>query len=397
MKNIVLVLFISILLSSCGGSQKAASAVDSGNYHQAFDLAIANLNKDKTKSSNQKNIPILKEAYQKALQKDNQEIAILEKTSTKSNLQDIYQKYLLMDIRQDEVKTLQPLYFEGQEYTFSFEDYSKKTAKAKRNLSKYLYDESRTLLSSSNKEDARLAHKNLEILLYDLNSDYKGDIQSLLDQATVKANSFVLVTLNNKISSQLQDSTSRSEIANFKKINTSNFNNQWVKYHDQKENNIQYDFIVDFTLDKLQFVPEKLNQEVVAQKKRVQDGWKYTYDAKGNVMKDKDGNDIKEAKYIDVTAEVQLLQQVKSATVNGSLIIKNYKTGQVINTNPLAGEAKLENVYAKYRGDQRAIEEKYYDALNNKKALFPADEVFKKYALENLKQQAMGILNQQKF
>ncbi len=397
MKKYIAILSITVLFISCGGSQKAASAVSSGNYHQAFDLAVANLNKDKTKSSNQKNIPVLKEAYQKALEKDNQEIAILEKSPTKSNLQNIYQKYLLMDIRQDEVKALQPLYFEGQEYTFVFKDYSKKTAKAKYNLSKYLYDESRTLLSSSSKEDARLAHKNLETLLYDLSSNYKNDIQSLLDQATKKASSFVLVSLNNKINNQLQDSTSRSEIANFTNINTSNFNNSWVIYHDKKDYNTQYDFLVDFSLDKLEFVPEKLNQQVVAQKKRVQDGWKYTYDAKGNVMKDKDGNDIKEAKYVDVDAEIQLFQQVKSANLNGSLIIKDAKTGQLIKTNPLTGEAKLENVYAKYRGDQRAIEEKYYDALNNKQAQFPADEVFKKYALDNLKNQALGILNQQKF
>ncbi len=397
MKNIVTILIICILLISCGGSQKAASAINSGNYQQAFDLAIAELSKNKTKSSSQKNIPILKEAYEKALLKDNGEISVFEKQATKYNLQGIYHKYLLMDLRQDEVKALQPLHYDGKEYTFSFKDYSKKTAKAKYNLSKYLYDESRSLLSSSSKEDARLAHKNLEILLYDLRTDYKNDIQNLLDRATKKASSFVLVTLNNKINSQLQDSTSRSEITNFKKINTSNFNNSWVIFHEKKDYNTQYDYLVNFTLDKLQFVPETLNQQKVAQKKRVQDGWKFTYDAKGNVMKDKEGNDIKEAKYVDVAAEVQLFQQVKSATITGSLTIKNSKTGEVVNTNPLNGEAKLENVYAKYRGDQRAIEEKYYDALNKKEAQLPADEVFKKYALDNLKKQAVGILNQQKF
>ena len=66
MKNIVPTIIICILLISCGGSQKAANAVDSGNYQQAFDLAIAQLNKNKTKGSSQKNVPILKEAYEKA-------------------------------------------------------------------------------------------------------------------------------------------------------------------------------------------------------------------------------------------------------------------------------------------------------------------------------------------
>ena len=155
MKNIATTFIICILLISCGGSQKAANAVDSGNYQKAFDLAIAQLNKNKTKSSSQKNVPILKEAYEKALLKNKEEISVFEKQATKNNLQSIYHKYLLMDLRQDEVKALQPLYYDGKEYTFSFKDYSKKTEKSKYNLSKYLYDESKSLLSSSSKEDAR--------------------------------------------------------------------------------------------------------------------------------------------------------------------------------------------------------------------------------------------------
>jgi len=397
MKNTVIVLFACSLLVACGGSQKASSAISSGNYHKAFDLAVTNLQKDKTKNSSQKNIPILKEAYDKAASKDNATIARLKNATDKNSLYTVYQKYQTMDIRQDEVMALQPLYFEGKEYTFDFEDYSKNISTAKDGLSKFLYNESKTLLATGKKEDARIAFKNLEELYYDINADYKSDIRSLLDKAKATSSSFVLVTLNNKITNQLQDSTSISEVAQFKKINTTNFDNPWVIYHEKKDYNVKYDYSAGFSLDKLQFVPEKLNQEKVAQKKRVQDGWKYTYDAKGNVMKDKDGNDIKEAKYVDVTAEVQLYQQVKSAIITGSLVIKNIKTGSIISTHPLTGEAELENVYAKYRGDQRAIEEKYHKALQNKEAKFPEDEVFKKYALDNLKKQAMGILNQQKF
>ena len=397
MKNTVAILFLSALLFSCGGSQKASSAISSGNYHKAFELAATNLRKDKTKSSNQKNVPILKEAYDKAASNDKAAITQLKKINSKKNLYSVYQKYLMMDIRQDEVKALQPLYFEGKEYTFNFKDYSKNISNSKDDLSKFLYDESKTLLATSKKEDARIAFKNLEELYYDINADYKSDIRSLLDRAKAASSSFVLVTLNNKITSQLQDSTSVSEIAQFKKINTANFDNPWVIYHDKKDYNVKYDFSADFSLDKLQFIPEKLNQEKVAQQKKVQDGWKYKYDAKGNVLKDKEGNDVKEAKYVIVKAEVMLYQQIKSATINGALVIKNVKTGAVISTHPLTGEAKLENVYAKYRGDQRAIEQKYHKALQNKEAKFPEDAIFKKYALDNLKKQAMGILNQQKF
>ncbi len=397
MKKTIVIFFISSMLLSCGGAQKASNAISSGNYYEAFELAISNLRKDKSSKNSQKNVPVLKEAYDKAAALDNKVIRTLEKSNSKKDLYTVYQTYQLMDVRQDEVKALQPLYSEGQEYVFNYEDYSQKTALAKNNLSKYLYQESIRLLATSKVENARIAHENLEELYYDINADYKNDVRDLLDKAKAKGSSFVLVTLKNKVNSQLKDSTSRSEISNFTKINTSNFNNPWVIYHEKREKNIQYNYITEFNLNTLQFVPEKLNQQKVDQKKRVQDGWKYTYDSAGNVMKDAEGNDMKEAKYVDVTAEVMLYQQVKSASLIGKLVIKNLKTGAVMSTHPLTGEAKLENIYAKYRGDQRAIEEKYYDALNKKEAQFPDDVVFKKYALDNLKKQGMEILNQQKF
>ncbi len=397
MKNIIAIILLNLVLVACGSTQKASKAITTGNYQAAFDLAASKLRKDKTKTSSQKNVPILKEAFDKAKASDKSEIARLKNATDKSSLYTVYLKYTAMEIRQDEVKALLPLYFEGKEFIFDFEDYTSKISKARNKVSKYLYDESVRLLASQKKEDARLAHKNLEELYYDLDGNYKSDIGSLLQKAKKKASSFVLVSLKNNIANQLKDSTSLCEIANFTKINTSNFTNPWVIYHTKRDYATRYDYTVDFELNKLQFVPEKLNQQKVAQQKRVQDGWQYTYDAKGNVMKDKDGNDIKKAKYVDVQAEVMLYQQVKSATINGIMSIKNSKTGALISTHPLTGEAKLENVYAKYRGDQRAIEEKYYKALQNKEAKFPADEVFKKYALDNLKKQAMGILNQQKF
>jgi hypothetical protein len=168
-------------------------------------------------------------------------------------------------------------------------------------------------------------------------------------------------------------------------------------YHNKKDYSTVYDYEVVVKLDQSQITPEQVNTETVPQQARVKDGWEYVYDTKGNVMKDSLGNDIKRDKIITVQAEVKLFQQLKTGRVDGGVAIKNVKTNTQMSTAPIFGEAKFENVYAQYRGDQRAIEQKYYEALKKKEAPYPADDEFIKYALADYKQKLLQLLNQQQF
>ena len=121
MKHFYLLL-ISLTILSCGSTQTATNQIQSGNYADAFNTSVAQLNKDKSKKSNQKLIPLLKEAYTKGAKADLDEIKLLEKKKTPESFKKIYGNYLNLDIRQDEVRALQPLYYEGNEVTFKFAD-----------------------------------------------------------------------------------------------------------------------------------------------------------------------------------------------------------------------------------------------------------------------------------
>ena len=84
-----LLLLLSLTLLSCGSTQTATNQIQSGNYKDAFNTAAAQLNKDKSKKSNQKLIPILKESYSKAAKADLNEIKALEKQNTPESLKKI--------------------------------------------------------------------------------------------------------------------------------------------------------------------------------------------------------------------------------------------------------------------------------------------------------------------
>ena len=146
-------------------------------------------------------------------------------------------------------------------------------------------------------------------------------------------------------------------------------------------------------MDKLTFIPEKTIEEKVNQEGKVQDGWQYKLDGNGNVIKDEKGNDIKIAKYKVVRAEVILYQQNKSSKIEGTITVKNVLNSKVLSTNPEFGEAKFQHTYAKYKGDQRAIDQKYYDALKSKAVSYPKNYEFIKYSVLNFKQKVDAFLN----
>lgn len=387
--KLLFALFFGILLLSCGGTQKTTNHLQSGNYTEAFNVAVAQLSKDKNKKANQKQIPLLKEAYTKAATSDLAEIKSLQKNKTPENLKKVYGNYLNLDIRQDEVRMLQPLYYEGTEVDFTFDDYTKNIASSKRNYSESLYGTAQKLLKG-NTLDARKAYKYLNDLQY-VNPSYKANLNDLIKKAKNKGSSFVLVNLKNNIKEISKDS-----VNHLNKINASNFDNQWVIYHDKKDRKTSYDYQVDIILDKLTFEPEKTLEEKVPQERKVQDGWQYKFDGNGNVMKDDKGNDIKTPKYKTVRAEVMLYQLNKASKIDGKIIINDLKKKTNITNKPEFGEAKFQHTYAKYRGDQRAIEQKYYEALKSKAVQYPKDYEFIKYSVRNFKQKVDALLSQQK-
>ena len=390
MKKLFVALILLSLCIACGGTQKATNLISSGNYENAFAVSIEKLTKDKNSKSSQKHVPILKEAYTKAAANDLQTIENLKNINTSESLKKIYGTYLNLDLRQDEVSVLQPLYFEGSEVQFDYQDYAKDIANAKNNYSSKLYSEA-TQKMKGDKLAARDAYKLFEELIY-VNPTYKNNLTQLSQNAKNKGSSFVLVTLQNKVNTISNDS-----IRSVNQINSGNFDNQWIIYHDKKESKTTYDYQVDIVLNSLQFQPEKTEQQTVPQEAKIQDGWQYQLDANGNVVKDDKGNDVKVAKYKVVRAEVSLYQQNKASKLDGTILIKNRKTGATVSSTPIFGEAKFQHLYGKFRGDQRAIEQKYYDALKSKALLYPKDYEFIKYSVLNFKQKVTNLLANQQF
>lgn len=390
-KKITVLFSLLLILAACSSVKKAEKSIDSGDYDSAFNIAKEELYKDKHKKSNQKLIPTLVEAYNKANERDLDKIKTFKKLNDQTYYKHIYSLYVGLDVRQDEVLMLQPLHYNDKEVNFKTKNYTNDISKSLKDYSTYLYNTGTQQLAGS-KLDARNAYETLNELEF-VNPSFATNIGDLIRQAKMKGSSLVLIQIQNNI----QQHTTQEQLDELLRISESNMTNQWVVYHQQRDNSISYDYDININLQQLQISPEEVNSETVQQQARVKDGWEYVYDGSGNVMKDSLGNDIKRDKIINVQAEVKLFQQLKASKIDGTIAVKNNSTNSILSNTPVFGEAKFENVFAQYRGDQRAIEEKYYEALQNKEAPFPLDPEFVKYALAEFRIKMLQLLDAQKF
>jgi len=390
-KKITFVFISLLIISSCSSAKKAEKSIESGDYDKAFNIAISKLMEDKHKKSHQKLIPSLQEAYIKANERDNQKINQYKKLKDPSYLKQIYALYVAMDVRQDEVLMLQPLYYNNSEVIFKTKNYTKDIKKSLKEYSSHLFNMGTSQLAGS-KIDARSAYETFNELEF-VNPSYVSNVGDLIRQAKLKGSSLVLLKLLNNI----QEITTQEHTDELMRISESNMSNKWVIYHKKKDYAVSYDYEVSVAIDQFHITPEEVNTETIQQQARINDGWEYVYDSNGNVMKDTLGNDIKRDKIITVQAEVKMFQQVKAGKVDGKVSIQNIRTNSLMSNTPMFGEAKFENVFAQFRGDQRAIEQKYHKALQNKEVPFPSDPEFVKYALAEYRAKLLQLLDSQSF
>lgn len=392
-RNFIIITGLLISMTSCSGVKKTQSALHSGNYDQAIDIAVDNLKTNKNKKSKQDYVVLLEEAFVKAVERDEKQLKLLKADNNKAHLNDIYTLYNNLDKRQEIIKPLLPLkvQFNNRNAKFTFKDYTDELVDAKNRLSNYLYQNSIHLLTANDRNKARTAHQDLT-QLNRINPNYKN-VNQLLEEAHFKGTDFILVNLINDtpiaIPRRLED-----DLLNFNALGLNNF---WTVYHTQKDTKIRYDMQMLIRFRSIEVSPEQIKERIVIKEKEIKDGFTYVYDNKGNVKKDSLGNDIKKDKYIKIRSEVLEVTQHKAARVSAQVDFIDLRNNQLINSFPIASEFVFENFFATFKGDKRALETPYTDWINRRFIPFPSSEQMIYDSSEDLKQKIKTIVKRQQF
>ena len=393
MKKIILLTATLFLMISCSSIKNTQQAINNGNYEKAIDIALDNLQKNKTKKGNQPYVLMLQDAFAKANARDLSKITYLKNDQNPENLENIFVLYETLKNRQEIIKPLLPLPIlsENKNAQFQFSNYDDKIINAKNELSDYLYTKAKQLFNNNNKFDYRNAYDDLEYI-DKINSNYK-DVRNLMNIAREKGVDFVFVSMKNETQKVIPKRL-EEDLLNF---DTYGLNDLWTIYHSKKDKKIDYDFGLELNLRNIEVSPEQVREKQIIKEKQIVDGFKYLLDDKGNQVKDSLGNKIKVDKLVNIRCEFYQFTQFKTAKVSGQVKYVDLYTKQTVQVFPIESEFVFEHVYARFDGDKRALEESLLDLLVLKAIAFPTNEQMIYDTGNDLKQRLKYIITKNKF
>jgi hypothetical protein len=386
MKRQLLQIVILALCISCSGRKEVEKAVNSGNYNHAITTALKKLRTNKDSKRKQDVILMLQNAYVKVVERDLNTIEHLKKSNNPELYQEIYERYLDLHKRQEAIKPVLPLYVNGKNISFKFNNYSDAILNAKEDLSDYIYEKGLKLLESDNKALIREAYNTLEYLER-INPNYE-ETRALLEEARQRGTDYVLVSIQN-LTNQIIPERLEEDLLS---LDTYGLNKFWSVYHVNKVKTQDYDYTLNLNLKQINISPERIKEREFVREKEIKDGWQYAYDEKGNVAKDSLGNDIKVDKIVKITCRYFETIQTKSSQVVGDVVYTNLKTKQVLDKFPINSEFVFEYIFATSKGDRRALLPDDIGYLEHRRVPFPNNEQMVYDTGEDLKLQLKKII-----
>ena len=386
MKRIVPVIFIlTILLAGCGSSKKQ---LEKGNYDAAIQKAVKDLRKDPKDS---KQIDILNQAYKIANEQDNERVRMLKMEGKPNSWDEIYLVYKALNDRQALVRTLPPLNMNGRSIEFPYVDYIQDMVNAKRKAADFYYAHGDELMKSGIKESYRQAFAE-----YMRAKEYVGDYEGIdnkIQDAKLRGISKVFISIQNSSMLKFPKEFEDDLLA----LDLPRLNSEWVEYSIQNLNeNTQYDYYVNVNVKNIMVSPDQSLQRDSVIKRRIEDGFTYVMDKKGNVMKDSLGNDIKQTKYKNLQCALVETIQSKTCRIDGDVDVIQMNPNKELRKDPIRAESNFENISSRALGDIQALNANQLERTKTSIVPFPTDIAMVIRCSQSLKMAIRGAIQNDK-
>lgn len=391
MKILLRSTLVLVLILSCSTSRQIEKAVSSGNYDNAISNAISKLRTNKNKKRKAEYIVMLEEAFDKASQRDIENINFLNKDSNPENHIKVYDLYVALDNRQERIKPILPLYINDEEVKLDMKNYANAIITSKDKASLHMYKNATALLNSKNKLDYRFAFEQFEEI-EEINPNYK-DVRDLIEEAHKKGIDFVLVNMINDTEKVIPQRL-ENDLLNF---STYGINKLWAEYHNASNKDVTYDYNMRVNLRQINISPEQIKERQIIKEKQIVDGKKFLLDDNGNQVKDSLGNNIEVDNLKTVRCEFYEFKQFKTVQVTGNVEYYDLNTNQLTDAFPVDSQFIFEHIYANASGDRRALESNLLPFLERRAVPFPTEEQMIYDSGEDLKLKLKSIINSYNF
>jgi hypothetical protein len=363
MNRIAPFIIILILLSAgCGSSKKQ---FQKGNYDAAIEKAVKQLRKDPGDVSQ---IEIMTQSYKIANEQDNEKVRFLKMEGRPDSWDEIYLVYKALSDRQSLVRTVAPQNLNGRPVEFPYVDYMTEMVASKRKAADFYYTHGTELMKSGLKESYRQAFAEF-VRAKQYVGDYDG-IDTKIQDAKFLGTSRVLVSIENSSILKFPKEFEQDLLA----LDLPALNSDWVEYYMQKPNNkTQYDYFINVNVKIVTVSNDQTVQRDSVIKRDVEDGFTYTFDKKGNVMKDSLGNDIKLKKYKTLQCALVESVQSKACRIEGDVEVIQANPEKVVKKDPIGAQSNFEHISSRAFGDIQALNSIQLERTKTNPVPFPTD------------------------
>lgn len=376
MRNFVVIFALFFTLFSCNSSKKY---LEKGYYDHAIQKSVKKLRR---KPTNSKEIAILAKAYRLANERDLEKIRSLKIEGQPDVWGEIFELYNKLKKRQELLKPLLPLYLNGRAVEFEQMDYTKEILHAKQRAADYFYAKGVKYM----KQKELQAYRNAYYEFRKVKKYYKEfkDTEELMAEAAEKGISRVLLTISNDTYYRFSEGIYNNLLYNC----TENARSEWVKYFPKpyfEDYDSFYDYAIFIRITSIEVSADQMTENSHTATRTVRDGWKYAFDANGNVQKDTLGNDIKEEAYKDISCKLIENQQYKEAQINGEISIYVNRSSELLRTIPFQANSYFSYTWSVAHGDLNALKQASRNKLKQNRPIpYPNEDDMINKAAEKL-------------
>lgn len=380
--HLVQILLLALVMHSCVG---ANYYLKQGNYEAAISSAVSKLRKNPKKADKQ--ILALEQAWKIKREQSLSEIEGLKIEGNPESWLRIHKLYDELDRIQSSIEAYLPLFIKKEFRNADIEliDVKQELADAKLKAATYLYAQGEKSLAKQTKQSAREAYYNF----CDVRAIYGAfkDVESKIDEAFALGQNHILIGYSNHSLMILPEEF----MNNLARYDENMLNGNWTNYHLNASDRSSYDYLIEVHVNLVEIGPEQISNTSYQDKKKVEDGFTYVLDDKGNVEKDSLGNDIKVPAFKEITATVFRTEQTKVGILGGVVEFKK-ANGQAFQAVPFQENLVFKNFYATFQGDRNALSKQSKAIIGGGPLPFPSNLQMVMDASELIKNKSYSII-----
>lgn len=362
MKKLYPIIIIALFIAGCASSSKM---LQRGRYDAAVEKSVKSLRKNPTDAEE---ILVLERAFRIANERNWERINFLKLNNDPRHLEEMIGIYMQLRERQSLVRTVLPLQLPDRTINYPYVNYDEEIVAARASAADYYYDNALRLMKQNEKEAYRQAYHEF-IKASNYSSTHRG-VDKMIQEARLQGISRVLVMVQNHTPINLDKDFENQILA----MKPSELDSEWVEYHFRDlDENMEYDYYIVANIRIIDVSPDITRDNDRVEKKRVQDGFEYVLDRRGNVVKDSLGNDIKSPKFKDISCAVIETLQRKHCTIEGDVEFISMNPRRLLKKEPVGANSTFEHMSARAIGDLDALDDETRKIVELRPVPFPSD------------------------